>query len=141
MLRNKQNKCAYPPNNDVLYYSLGVLFGLLSTLLYLFSLNRLFYQHHHVQVRWKVWKSVVGRGAGSNLMPLTPPWPSEIFNKWEISQIMAGLAVLVSWKILKMCSLIEIFQWKKIEKYSDNVWGRKLILNVKFWDFMTLPTT
>ena len=34
---------------------------------------------------------------------------------------------------------IDIFQWKKIEKDSENFWLRKLTLNVKFWHFLTPP--
>ena len=36
-----------------------------------------------------------------------------------------------------MCSLIDILQWKKIQKYSDDFWHRKLTLKVKFWYFLT----
>ena len=39
----------------------------------------------------------------------------------------------------KMWSLTGIFQSKKIEKYSDDFWHRKLTLKVKFWHFLTPP--
>ena len=38
-----------------------------------------------------------------------------------------------------MCSLIDILQWKKIQKDSDDFWHRKLTLKVKFWYFLTAP--
>ena len=36
-----------------------------------------------------------------------------------------------------MCSLINILQWKKNQKYFDDFWHRKLTLKVKFWYFLT----
>ena len=38
-----------------------------------------------------------------------------------------------------MCSLIDILQWKKNQKDSDDFWHRKLTLKVKFWYFLTAP--
>ena len=38
-----------------------------------------------------------------------------------------------------MCSLIDILQWKKIQKDSNDFWHRKLTLKVKFWYFLTAP--
>ena len=38
-----------------------------------------------------------------------------------------------------MCSLIDILQWKKNQKDSDDFWRRKLTLKVKFWYFLTAP--
>mgnify|MGYP007048593961 CR=1 FL=1 len=42
----------------------------------------------------------------------------------------------------KMCSCIDILQWKKnIDKDSNNFWHWKLTLKVKFWHFLTLFDT
>ena len=38
-----------------------------------------------------------------------------------------------------MCSLIDILQWKKDQKDSDDFWHRKLTSKVKFWYFLTAP--
>ena len=38
-----------------------------------------------------------------------------------------------------MCSLIDILQWKKNQRDSDDFWHRKLTLKVKFWYFLTAP--
>ena len=38
-----------------------------------------------------------------------------------------------------MCSLIDMLEWKKKQKDSDDFWHRKLTLNVKFWYFLTAP--
>ena len=35
----------------------------------------------------------------------------------------------------KTCPQIDILQWKKIEKDSDNFWHRKLTLKVRNWHF------
>ena len=38
-----------------------------------------------------------------------------------------------------MCSLIDILQWKKNQKDSDDVWHWQLTLKIKFWYFLTAP--
>ena len=38
-----------------------------------------------------------------------------------------------------MCSLIDILQWKKNQKDSNDFWRRKLTLKVKFWYCLKAP--
>ena len=38
-----------------------------------------------------------------------------------------------------MCSLIDILQWKKNQRDSDDFWHSKLTLKLKIWYFLTAP--
>ena len=45
-----------------------------------------------------------------------------------------------NWRYQKMCSFIDIFQWKRIEKDSIDFWHRKLTLKIIFWWFLSHHT-